>query len=81
MSRSVKHTPISGITMCQSEKEDKRIANRKLRAKVPSVMTINTDPDCLIVPVSPHEAWNEWCMGKDGKQYRDPKRFPKLMRK
>jgi hypothetical protein len=81
VSRSIKHSPISGITKCRSEKTDKRIANRKLRAKARSIMNRNTDPDGLVVPVLSREVLDQWCMGKDGKRYYDPLRFPELMRK
>ena len=85
MSRSRKKTPIFGITTARSEKEDKRIANRKLRRVVKQELA--REPDGVL-PVL-REVSNVWSMEKDGKlfyhksRWDDSRRYPwwKLMRK
>lgn len=65
MSRSVKRTPIHGITMASSEKDDKRKANRAFRRRVKQRMS---DQDQTLLPVV-REISNVWSMEKDGKSY------------
>ena len=65
MSRSRKKTPITGITTARSEKQDKRLANRKLRRKTRQVLRCQ-DLDGWVLPVL-REVSNVWCMDKDGK--------------
>lgn len=86
MSRSRKKTPISGISTARSEKQDKRLANRKLRHAVKQ--RLGTDPDDVL-PVL-REVSNVWSMAKDGKHWYSrsdwderPRRYPwwKLVRK
>lgn len=62
MSRSYRHTPIHSMTTARSEKEDKRIANRKLRAAVRTAMAARKEimPDLRDVS-------DPWSMAKDGK--------------
>lgn len=70
MSKSYRKTPITGITMAQSEKWDKCHANRKLRRKVRAGAL-----DLRLREVS-----SVWGFEKDGKVYRrDP--TGKIMRK
>jgi hypothetical protein len=71
MSRSRRKTPKAGITTADSEKQDKRLANRDLRRKVRQGKL-----DLRVRDVS-----NVWSFDKDGKQRFDPKKHPKEMRK
>jgi len=64
MSRSRRHTPIMGMTLCESEKQDKRRANRMLRRIVKGMVRPGTE----ILPEM-REVYNVWKGGKDGKQY------------
>lgn len=76
MSRSMRKTPIVGFTTADSEKTDKRVANRRLRRRVRQLLDEHSD-------VLPHvrEVFNAHDMSKDGKGWFDPKRFPQYMRK
>lgn len=78
MSRSRRHTPISGITKASTEKTDKRLANRKARKRVKEQLSI--DPEVPVLPLK-REVSNVWLMDKDGKMRFDATRHPKLMRK
>lgn len=64
MSRSKRKTPIVGNAICRSEKEDKQIANRKLRRA--QKQAINNGDE--ILPLK-REKSNVWAFGKDGKHY------------
>jgi hypothetical protein len=77
MSRSRRKTPICGITTARSEKQDKRIANRRLRRRVRS--RLHVDPDAPLPLL--REVSNPWLMDKDGKMLIDPARHPEIMRK
>ena len=82
MSRSYQHTPIFGMTTARSEKEDKRIANRILRAACRTALASCRDYDALVMPIL-REVSNVWSFDKDGKQRlraSDPY-FAKYMRK
>lgn len=63
MSRSFKKTPISGNCVCRSEKQDKRIANRRLRRAEKQAIKIGKDLPLV------DEISNVWDFGKDGKHY------------
>jgi hypothetical protein len=63
MSRSKKKTSIAGIGNAKSEKDDKRLANRKLRRLT------RVDPEN---PPALREVSDVWGMSKDGKRYFDP---------
>lgn len=65
MSRSKRKTPIFG-NGGGSEKDDKRIANRKLRRKSKSLLQNFTED--TIMPLL-NEVSNLWDMAKDGKSY------------
>lgn len=68
MSRSLRHSPFMGITCCDSEKSDKRIANRKLRRRVIEAIRGDREPPVM------REVSNVWLFGKDGRQMiSDPK--------
>jgi len=78
MSNSRKKTSIGGITTSCSEKQDKRIYNRRYRRVLKQSLQIDYEKELL-----PHlkEYSNPWCMDKDGKKWFDAKKYPKLMRK
>lgn len=77
MSRSRRRTPIRGITTADSEKQDKRIANRKLRRKVRVAIRADAEGE---MPAR-RQVSNPWCMDKDGKMRFDPARYPRYLRK
>lgn len=79
MSDSKRKTAIAGITAARSEKQDKRYANKGLR-RVAKTTIPKTHSDELMLPIL-REVSNVWDMKKDGKQYFNPKKNPKLMRK
>lgn len=66
MARSKRHTPIFGTTTQQSEKSDKRWANRRLRRLVREAVSTNVLPDVL---PALREVSNPWSMAKDGRTY------------
>lgn len=67
MARSKRHTPIFGMTTHESEKADKRRANRRLRRRVREVVSVSDAPD--ILPAL-REVSSVWSMAKDGRSYR-----------
>lgn len=75
MSRSRKKVNVTGITTCDSEKDDKRIANRKLRAAVRGAIS----GDAEVMPEL-REVSSVWTFGKDGKRWWGS-RFPQGVRK
>jgi hypothetical protein len=63
MSRSRKHHPITGVTTCRSEKQDKVLANRRLRRH----QNHATEQQSEILPHM-REIVEPYCdFGKDGK--------------
>jgi len=86
MSRSFKRNPIIGYTTAESEKYDKRLANRSLRRKTRAVLaTAGTgNPERVVesVGVLPllREVSNVYSFDKDGKQWLDDP-DPKDLRK
>lgn len=73
MARSFRHIAIVGITTAESEKKDKRIANRSERSRINQILHIATtasedELDSLVLPHK-RELSNVWCFDKDGKQY------------
>lgn len=83
MSRSRRKTPIFGHAG-ESEKDDKRLCNRKIRRIAKEKLSL--DPDGYLEPL-PNEVYNVWSMAKDGKSYWIPKSdfnqywLEKMMRK
>ncbi|HEX6910544.1 MAG TPA: hypothetical protein VF142_09115 [Longimicrobium sp.] len=77
MSRSRRRTPVRGLTTSESEKQDKRRANRKLRRKVR--VTLSTEPDGVLPAL--REVSCAWAFDKDGKVRFDPDRRAAWMRK
>lgn len=70
MSRSRRKNPIISITMCRSERQDKKIWHKRWRALERTALT-STDPEVLEnhLTLSEKQVSNVWSMGKDGKQY------------
>jgi hypothetical protein len=64
MSRSRKKVPVTGMTTQDSEKQDKRKANRKLRAAVRVAIADEQE----VMPEL-REVSDVWTFGKDGKQW------------
>ncbi len=64
MSRSRRKTKISGWTTATSEKEDKQLANRRLRRIVKEKLKLGE----AILPKL-REVSDVWCFEKDGKAY------------
>lgn len=75
MSNSRKKVNVTGISTCKSEKQDKRLANRKLRAAVRGAMA----DDAEVMPEL-REVSSVWTFGKDGKRWWGD-RFPQGLRK
>ena len=65
MSRSYRKNPIHGIAKCQSEKQDKRHANRAWRRIVKMRVACG---DYDVLPAQ-KEISNIWDFGKDGKRW------------
>lgn len=83
MSKSYKHSPFGGFTSKISEKEDKRLYNRKIRGKIKSKLK-NYEEDEFYGLDKEHVS-NVWAMDKDGKHYfgnlKDDEYYKKRMRK
>ena len=78
MSRSRRKLPFIGITTAVSEKEDKRIANRKERRINRNILHTTVDDTLLR---NKREVGNPWLFAKDGKSRFDPQAYPELVRK
>lgn len=76
MSRSTRKTPIVGITKAPSEKNDKRVAQRRFRRKAKVSISQGEDP-----PEDLNEIADVWTFDKDGKQFFNEDEHPELMRK
>lgn len=77
MSRSRRKRPFHGISSSDSDKQDKRIANRRLRRKVRAVLP--AEPDGVLPAL--REVSTAWGFNKDGRRRFDPGREPARMRK
>lgn len=78
MARSRRKTPITGITTATSEKQDKRVANRRHRRVNRQILTAS-GRDTLLK--DRRTTSDPWLMAKDGKQFFGPVDHPELMRK
>lgn len=78
MSRSKRSTPVCGRTSARSEKQDKRLYNRRYRHICKQAL--HSDPERELLPLL-REYSNIWAMGKDGKFRFDPLKRPELVRK
>ncbi|MFC0323880.1 hypothetical protein ACFFHT_10015 [Gallibacterium melopsittaci] len=76
MSRSYKKISICGNASAKTEKQDKRIANRKFRRNVHQLIKAGKEPPFHIRLVS-----NVCTFDKDGKQYFSAVEYPYLLRK
>ena len=76
MSRSYRKTPIFGTTTADSEKKDKRLANRKYRRSVRQL--VDEDLNDENIP-DIREMSDVWSFDKDGKRFYNNE--PELMRK
>lgn len=65
MSRSKKKTPKVGITTAETEKENKRKANRKFRRVAKNRLKKNDSQ----LPKTTKEISDVWSFDKDGKQF------------
>lgn len=79
MARSRRRTPIISMTASDSEKQDKRRANRNCCSALRRVLKRNGDPDAAVLPVL-RDVSDPWAMAKDGRSWFG-QHFPKLMRK
>ena len=64
MSRSIKKTPKLGITKAETEKDDKRKANRRFRHVIKMQVKKGDDQFTELKEMS-----NVWSFNKDGKQF------------
>ena len=78
MTRSRKKTPKISITTAKSEKQDKRLANHRVRREVKEALP--TEPEADVLP-DHGEFTDPWQMAKDGKTWRDPEKDPEALRK
>jgi hypothetical protein len=78
MIRSQKRTPIAGLTTAKSEKDDKRLPNRRIRRRVKVVLAGRPEDDLL---PTRRELSNPWTMAKDGKIWLDPDLYLDELRK
>lgn len=71
MSNSYRKNPIFGITVAESEKEDKQRYNRKMRrVNKHNLQAIDNDDDLEIYyPLTKRDIVNVWMLDKDGKHY------------
>lgn len=78
MSRSHKKSPYIPVTTATSEKEDKTLANRKVR-KRNKVLLTKTEDDTAILDRK--ALTDPWAFSKDGKRRVDPGENEKYLRK
>lgn len=75
MGKSYRKTCVFSITTCESEKDEKRLNNRKLRRAV-RVQLDSVEQDLELADDLPiaemHELTDLWRMAKDGKRYWKP---------
>lgn len=70
MSRSRKHTPVSGNTTAVSEKSDKKIWHSRMRARQRDQLAHADDQADDLMPVLVNEVSNPYSMAKDGRSYQ-----------
>lgn len=69
---------MTGITTATTEKDDKRLANRRQRRVTREILGSTGDETRLKLH---RETSDPWSMAKDGKGRFDPELHPRLMRK
>lgn len=77
MSRSRRKTPITGVTLAESEKKDKLASHRIYRRTLKQLIT----PDLETPLPTEQQLTNPWSMAKDGKLGYNQKLPKKLLRK
>lgn len=77
MSRSRRKTPITGVTLVESEKKDKLASHRIYRRTLKQLIT----PDLETPLPTEQQLTNPWSMAKDGKLGYNTKLPKKLLRK
>jgi hypothetical protein len=70
MSRSIKKTPVFGITSAKSEKQDKQRAHGAERAHARTALESASDLDGLMLTTRKEAHSNVYDFAKDGKYYR-----------
>lgn len=75
MSRSKRHSPVTGVALCASEKQDKQAWHRKFRRKAKERILQEDEY------VDHREVSDIWTMGKDGKCWWGETPGAKWMRK
>ena len=78
MSRSKRRTPVCGNAGARSEKQDKRLYNRRYRRVCKQALHVNATR--ALLPLL-REYSNVGAMDKDGKFWFDPRERLELMRK
>jgi len=84
MTHSVKKTPITGITLSESEKRDKQGANRKFRRIEKRLLSFNLTrrlEDFMMLPIRVRDVSDNWLFSKDGKMYLRNSEFVLLYRR
>ena len=84
MTRSVKKTPITGITTSESEKRDKQEANRKFRRIEKRLLSFNLKrrlEEFMMLPNRVRDVSDNWLFSKDGKIYLRKPDFVLLYRR
>ena len=89
VSRSRRHTPITGITKARSEKDFKRQTHQSFRTKQRVILkkVLDSEDHEVLLPQRNNEVENLWSGPKDGKssfgglKKKKPRYFDKLMRK
>lgn len=79
MSRSRKKTPITGITLAETEKEFKQQEHQRERARVRTALA-NLDEESDVLP-HPNEFGNPWAGPKDGRRYHGGTPYEKKAKK
>lgn len=77
MSRSLKHTPICGVTTARSEHWSKRRWNRVFRRRTQAALARGLE----VLPLNIHKETEVWDGEKDGRMRFDPQTQPRLLRK
>jgi hypothetical protein len=75
MSRSGRHTPITGITKSKSDTRDQVLAHRCQRRRVRTALASG-----VAEVITRRKAGDVWSFAKDGQPRFDPRRWPQLRR-
>ena len=67
------------MTMCESERQDKKLWHGVLRARERVALANALDWEAFLPPLV-HDVSDRWAMGKDGRQWLDLHRKPRLHR-